>query len=231
MFCDNCGKSNVSGAKKCRYCGYDMPEQTGGNGFSDILSFNPEPEVKAEETFSPVQAEVQSEYDYAPMRDTVEEDKNKRIVLLSIAALAISVILFITSIIFFVCAGNKNDELPEEKPLKEEQTVPEEEEELPEDVVEEEKIEEEELPEEEPVEEEKEEINLKEKLKEAKDKASEEEKKAEVKDGPPVQTPAEGGAEAPVEGDVAAPSTESVTVTDEIGGAINDATIVETVEG
>ena len=40
MICDQCGRSNDSGLKKCTYCGAEMPVVSAGGGFADILRYN-----------------------------------------------------------------------------------------------------------------------------------------------------------------------------------------------
>ncbi len=39
MFCAKCGKNNVEGSIKCKYCSEKMPPVSQSNGFCDILSY------------------------------------------------------------------------------------------------------------------------------------------------------------------------------------------------
>ena len=111
MFCDKCGKSNISGTKRCRYCGADMPEISADNGFSDILSFTPE-EVTPTASEAPVYAQEPvyqppvEDYAYAS-RTTLDtsKEKNKGIKLYGIIAIFISAILFISAI--GICIATK----------------------------------------------------------------------------------------------------------------------------
>ena len=46
MICPKCGKANRADANNCMYCGAEMLKKSGGNRFSDILSFQTKPEAE-----------------------------------------------------------------------------------------------------------------------------------------------------------------------------------------
>lgn len=57
MFCEKCGMQNATGARICEVCGQNLPPSHAGNGFGDILTYEP---TGSGETTTQIQNQVES---------------------------------------------------------------------------------------------------------------------------------------------------------------------------
>ncbi len=120
MICDKCGKSNVKDLIKCAYCGAEMPKKAESSGFSDIFTFEG-PDVSAANSnlnYSGTDgSERISDKDMQKLlkkQDNIINSTQKN-ALISLAAVGISFIVLVISIVFGVVISSgltqSNDDL------------------------------------------------------------------------------------------------------------------------
>ena len=112
MICEKCGKSNIAEVKQCIYCKADMPETSGGGGFADILSFSLSGDVTPlpKKTTTQESVENLNEEKILQKIESLQSSNNMNI-LLSLIAVGLSILLFISSIVFGVITISKINKL------------------------------------------------------------------------------------------------------------------------
>ena len=121
MICDKCGKSNISDASQCSYCGEKMPDRTRCVGFADILSFAGQVEQR------PIQMQQPINNDNTKQEGVSEEEMQKlfkktdkiikstqKNTFFGFIAILLSLLIFITSIIVGVSTVSSVREYKEE---------------------------------------------------------------------------------------------------------------------
>jgi len=113
MICEKCGKSNIDELSQCAYCGAEMPLKTGGGGFADILSYNsggatPPRPIKTESSQHEILGERIREED---MQKLLKKSDNiikstKVNSLFGLVAIALSILILISSIVFGIITIN-----------------------------------------------------------------------------------------------------------------------------
>lgn len=90
MFCAKCGKKNVEGSIKCKFCGEKMPPVAQSNGFSDILNYDDAKSVE----------DVKNEASKLPAATSgaeEREDKKNGVSKIGVAAFVISILALIVA--------------------------------------------------------------------------------------------------------------------------------------